>query len=69
MVYEDFQLAGRLSYLEEPSGKQKEYYAMLLVGVRNVRAQKVFLLQNWWRSKPFLEVSDSYLDACNGHLG
>jgi hypothetical protein len=68
MVYEDFQLAERLSYLEEQSGKEIGLHAMLLVGVRTVGAQKVFLLHNWWRRKQLIEVSERYLNACDGHV-
>ena len=67
-VYEDFQLAGGLSYLEEPSGKFIGRHAMVLVGVRMELAQKIFLLQNWWKKKQFVEVSERYMDACNGRF-
>ena len=64
-VYDDFLVAGRLSYLEEPSGKKIGRHAMLIVGVREEDGKKVFLLQNWWRRKQFVEVSDRYLTACS----
>jgi hypothetical protein len=65
-VYEDFLLTGRFSYLEKPSGKLIGCHAMVLVGVRREGAQKVFLLQSWWRGKQFIEVSETYLKACQG---
>ena len=67
-VYDDFLLAGRLSYLEEPSGKKIGRHAMLIVGVREEDGQKVFLLQNWGRRKQFVEVGDRYLTACSANF-
>jgi hypothetical protein len=41
-------------------------HAMVLVGVcvSPETRQRVFLLQNWWRRKQFVECSQGYLEAC-----
>jgi hypothetical protein len=41
-------------------------HAMVLVGVcvSPETRQRVFLLQNWWRRKQFVECSKGYLEAC-----
>jgi hypothetical protein len=39
----------------------KGRYAMVLVGSRVVDGTKRYLLQNWWKSKPYLEVDVAYL--------
>ena len=67
-VYDDFKEPGRLSYLEEPVGKCAGRHSMVLIGVRQEGSRKVFLLQNWWRRKQFVEVSDAYLSACDARI-
>ncbi len=67
-VYEDFKEPGRLSYLEEPTGECAGRHSMVLIGVREEGSRKVFLLQNWWRRKQFVEVSDAYLSACDARI-
>ena len=34
---------------------------MVLVGYRIVDGKKRYLLQNWWKSKPYVEVDIEYL--------
>jgi hypothetical protein len=41
--------------------KFKGRHAMVLVGSRVVDGMKRYLLQNWWKSKPYLEVDVAYL--------
>jgi hypothetical protein len=36
-------------------------HAMVLVGCRIVDGKKRYLLQNWWKSKPYVEVDVDYL--------
>jgi hypothetical protein len=36
-------------------------HAMVLVGCRSVGGEKRYLLQNWWKSKPYVEVDVDYL--------
>ena len=36
-------------------------HVMLLVGVRQEGCEKRYLLQNWWKNKPFVEVDSKYL--------
>jgi hypothetical protein len=39
------------------------YHAMLLVGHREHNGESRFLLQNWWRSKPYVEVDLANLES------
>ena len=39
-------------------------HSMLLVGVKGSGESKIFMLQNWWRRKQFVQVSTSYLADC-----
>ena len=36
-------------------------HAMVLVGYRTVNEKKRYLLQNWWKAKPYIEVDANYL--------
>jgi hypothetical protein len=36
-------------------------HAMVLVGYRIVDGKKRYLLQNWWKTKPYVEVDIGYL--------
>ena len=39
-------------------------HAMVLVGYRKEGDQTRYLLQNWWKKKPFVEVDADYLTSC-----
>jgi len=39
-------------------------HAMVLVGIRKENDVPRFLLQNWWKEKPFVEVDADYLVSC-----
>jgi hypothetical protein len=67
-VYEDFKVLGNLSYLNLPYGTLIGRHSMLLVGIRTQGQKKVFLLQNWWAKKQFVEVSSEYFTACKGQI-
>lgn len=41
---------------------------MALVGCRTQHDQFFFLLQNWWKSKQFIEVDAVYLKACSAFV-
>jgi hypothetical protein len=41
--------------------KFEGYHAMVLVGCRVVDGKKRYLLQNWWKKKPYIEVDVDYL--------
>lgn len=41
--------------------KHEGRHAMVLVGYRIVDGKKRYLLQNWWKSKPYVEVDVDYL--------
>jgi len=50
--------------------KHKGRHAMVMVGHRKDGDVDLFLLQNWWRKKPFVEVTAQYLVSCqaNGYV-
>jgi hypothetical protein len=39
-------------------------HAMILVGYRREKYETRYLVQNWWKMKPFVEVDASYLRSC-----
>ncbi|KAI3641110.1 hypothetical protein MIR68_000840 [Amoeboaphelidium protococcarum] len=43
-------------------------HAMVLVGARKLGDQYRYLLQNWWASKPFVEVDGEYLSSCGAFV-
>ena len=49
----------------KPSGKFKGAHAMVMVGARRDDSGQYFLLQNWWKEKQFVEVSEAYLQHCS----
>eukprot|EP00291_Cryptomonas_curvata_P027264 CAMPEP_0172160930 /NCGR_PEP_ID=MMETSP1050-20130122/5835_1 /TAXON_ID=233186 /ORGANISM="Cryptomonas curvata, Strain CCAP979/52" /LENGTH=262 /DNA_ID=CAMNT_0012830755 /DNA_START=144 /DNA_END=932 /DNA_ORIENTATION=+ len=68
-VSEDFADADQLRHHGKPGVLVKGRHSMLLVGVRfeklsDGNVEKIFLLQNWWKQKQFVEFSESYLVAC-----
>jgi hypothetical protein len=58
-----------VSYTEF-AGNIEGSHAMVLVGYRTdpVTGQVFFLLQNWWKSMPFVEVSSMYLASSFGDV-
>jgi hypothetical protein len=41
-------------------------HAMVLIGYRySEDGQLRFLIQNWWKKKPFVEIDSAYLKACD----
>ena len=67
-VHEDFEIPGCLSYLDKPMTYRDQRHSMVLIGIRMEGKQKIFLLQNWWRKKQFVEVSAEYLSACSASV-
>ena len=55
-IGEDWQHLGKYN-VEKFEGR----HAMVLVGFRSVDGKKRYLLQNWWKSKPYVEVDVDYL--------
>jgi hypothetical protein len=53
------------SHSGTPTGSVVGCHAMALIGARTDKKQQWFLLQNWWKRKQFVEVSETYLKACN----
>ncbi len=62
-IYDDFYKEGVLSYVGCPMGRFIGYHCMVVLGVRMEGQSRMFLLQNWWRDKQFVEVSDEYLES------
>ena len=67
-VYDDFEKPGKFSYgdadIPPANVKSKGQHSMVLLGVRKENEQKIFLLQNWWKGKQFVECSEEYLASC-----
>lgn len=66
-VYQNF-MDGDSSFLNAnfPKKTLLGRHAMVLIGYRKcVTHGIVFLLQNWWKGRHFIEVSASYLAACD----
>ena len=49
-------------------GEAVGLHAMTLVGHRENDGQHLFLLQNWWKEKQFIEVSAEYLAAADARI-
>ena len=57
----------KLSFSGMPNGEVVGKHAMIIVGVRDKEdGSKVFLLQNWWAKKQFVEVDQAYVEKCGG---
>lgn len=64
VVHDDF-LENKLSYDGVPQGDVVGTHAMLIIGARRDLDNKLwFLVQNWWDSKQFVQISKSYLVNC-----
>ena len=71
MIHADFieNDAVRKFYGSFPSGSEsKGRHAMVLVGYKIVGETTVFLLQNWWLKKQFVEMDWEYLRSCEPKL-
>jgi len=64
-IEENFLNGNLTSFLGESSSKKLGRHAMVLVGHRREGDQDLFLLQNWWKHKPFVEVTAGYLESCS----
>jgi hypothetical protein len=71
-VYEDFLQSPRLEFCGIPDARahrQIGEHAMVLVGTRTDQAgERHFLLQNWWATKQFIDVDETYLNRCNAMI-
>lgn len=69
-VHEDFAAGVSGSFDGRPVGGALGLHAMVLIGARvdAVTGKRFFLLQNWWKSAQFVEVSETYLAACGATL-
>jgi hypothetical protein len=62
-VYDEFLDAHKLSYTDGPRGRFVGHHSMVVLGVRSEGESRIFLLQNWWRDKQFVEVSEDYISC------
>ena len=60
-VFEDFFEAVVLRYTGITPTHCIERHCMVVLGVRTQGQNRMFLLQNWWRNKQFVEVSEEYM--------
>ena len=78
-IYKHFMVKGRYSYnmadIDTAEERQTHStaalpaHSMLLIGARkDAHGQYYFLLQNWWDSKYFIEVSAEYLYYCRANM-
>ena len=68
-VYADFTVAEVSSFDGIPVGELEGRHSMVLIGARKTNDNKYFfLLQNWWSTKFFVEVSDSYMYYCGATI-
>ena len=67
-VTKDF-ISKEWQHLGRYRGKKFEgRHAMVLVGYRIVDGKKRYLLQNWWKDKPYVEVDSDYLLSSDAHI-
>jgi hypothetical protein len=64
-VHEDFYDSEVSSHRGSPIGALKGRHSMVLIGHRLEGDNDIYLLQNWWKSKQFVEVDHNYLKRCN----
>jgi hypothetical protein len=66
VVHEDFEDTTVHRHHGRPVGETKGMHCMVLIGCRTDEAsgRKLYLLQNWWESKQFVEVDAEYLEQC-----
>jgi len=55
-------------HLRSSEGDVEGNHALLMIGYRREKDELRFLLQNWWASKPFVEVNALYLAGCGAQL-
>jgi len=61
-VFDDFNDTTRHRHYGAPSSTFVGLHAMTLVGYKYTNGSLVFLLQNWWVHKQFVEVDEAYLE-------
>jgi hypothetical protein len=68
-VYDDFRNISQHHHYGRPQGSQSDgTHAMVLVGHRYQNGKSMFLLQNWWHQKQFVEVDIEYLRRCKANF-
>jgi hypothetical protein len=69
-VHEDFEDRSIHRHHGQPVGEAKGMHCMVLIGCRTDAAsgKQFFLLQNWWKSKQFVEVDAEYIEQCGAVL-
>jgi len=68
-VHADFYNGSVHRHYGKPWGNFIGSHAMALVGHRKDKnGTQFFLLQNWWKSKQFVELDESYLENCGASV-
>ena len=70
-VHSDFMDEHLLIHTGIPTGSYVGDHSMLLIGVKGSGESKMFLVQNWWRKKQFVQISVTYMKRCiisAGHI-
>ena len=62
-VCDDFLDAHVLSHTGGPGRRYAGGHSMVVLGVRKEGGSRIFLLQNWWQDKQFVEVSEDYMSC------
>jgi len=63
-VHSDFMDENVLVHTGIPTGSYVGDHSMLLIGVKGSGDSKMFLVQNWWRKKQFVQISVTYMKHC-----
>ena len=67
-VDKNFAESGKQSFLDDEVGEKLGMHAMVMIGYRQRGDEYVFLLQNWWEGRYFIEVSESYLAQADANI-
>jgi len=70
-VSDEFQKSDIFSHkhlLENEQPDRNKTHSMKVIGYRKEGRMTLFLLQNWWKGKQFVEVSEKYLEECGSTI-
>lgn len=64
-MYEDFQIPAKRQYFGKPAGRFVAGHAVVGVATRQEQGRTIVLIQNWWKSKQWVEMDVEYLANCD----
>lgn len=67
-IESEFYDFGKWQHVGRRKNESQRLHAMILVGFRKEKDDKRFLLQNWWKEKPFVEVDAEYINSCRATI-